>query len=342
MPAQDLTLTIDAGQPVAKVSPLHFGLMTEEINHSYDGGLYAELVRNRAFLDNAKTPEYWSVVQGNSSEATISLDQNQPLNSVLTASLRLDVASASSTAPAGISNSGYWGIPVKSETRFRASFYARAAREFIGPVTLTIQSTDGAVVFASATVPHLTTDWKQYTVTLKTGKVAPTVNARFALTVDRPGTVWFSLVSLFPPTWKNQPNGFRLDLMQMLVDLKPAFLRFPGGNYVEGNTIATRFDWKKTIGPLTERPGHPSPWGYRSTDGMGLLEFLLWCEDMGAEPVLAVYAGYSLRGEHVNAGSELEPYIQDALDEIEYVAGSEITQWGAKRVKDGHPAPFKL
>jgi alpha-N-arabinofuranosidase len=130
--------------------------------------------------------------------------------------------------------------------------------------------------------------------------------------------------------------------MQLLVDLNPKFLRFPGGNYVEGDTIETRFDWKKTIGPLEERPGHQCPWGYRSTDGLGLLEFLEWCEDMKAEPVLAVYAGYSLKGAHVNPGTDLEPFVQDALDEIEYVMGDARTAWGARRAKDGHPAPFKL
>ncbi len=150
------------------------------------------------------------------------------------------------------------------------------------------------------------------------------------------------MVSLFPPTWNDQPNGFRKDLMQMLVDLNPKFLRFPGGNYVEGDTVETRFDWKKTIGPIEERHGHPCPWGYRSTDGLGLLEFLQWCEDMKSEPVLAVYAGYSLKGMHVNPGSDLAPFVQDALDEIEYVTGDTNTTWGAQRAKDGHPAPFTL
>jgi alpha-N-arabinofuranosidase len=130
--------------------------------------------------------------------------------------------------------------------------------------------------------------------------------------------------------------------MQMLVDLNPTFLRLPGGNYVEGDTIETRFDWKKTIGPIEQRHGHPCPWGYRSTDGLGLLEFLAWCEDMKAEPVLAVYAGYSLKGMHVNPGADLEPFVQEALEEIEYVTGDTNTTWGAQRAKDGHPAPFKL
>ena len=111
---------------------------------------------------------------------------------------------------------------------------------------------------------------------------------------------------------------------------------------MEGNTIDERFDWKQTIGPLEERHGHQSPWGYRSTDGLGLLEFLEWCEDMKAEPVLAVYSGYSLRGMHVNPGPDLQPFVQDALDEIEYVTGDVKTTWGARRVKDGHPAPFPL
>jgi alpha-N-arabinofuranosidase len=130
--------------------------------------------------------------------------------------------------------------------------------------------------------------------------------------------------------------------MQMLVDLNPKFLRFPGGNYVEGDTVETRFEWKKTIGPIEQRHGHPCPWGYRSTDGLGLLEFLEWCEGMKAEPVLAVYAGYSLKGAHVNPGADLEPFVQEALEEIEYVIGGTNTKWGAQRAKDGHPAPFKL
>jgi alpha-N-arabinofuranosidase len=252
------------------------------------------------------------------------------------------VTSASRSAPAGVANSGYWGIPVRPETRYRASFRAKTAPEFSGPVTVAIESPDGAATYAQATVPKVAGDWREYRVTLKTGKVTPTANARLVLKLQRPGTVWLNLVSLFPPTWKNRPNGLRPDLMQMLVDLKPAFLRFPGGNYLEGNTIAERFDWKKTLGPLTERPGHPGPWGYRSSDGMGLLEFLLWARDMGAEPVLGVYAGYSLRGEYVKPGRDLAPYVQDALDEIEYVTGPVTSTWGARRAKDGHPAPFPL
>ena len=336
------TITIDTANPAGKVSPLFYGLMTEEINHAYDGGLYAELVRNRAFLDDAAAPAHWSIVQDDGSTATMTLDPSEPLNTTIGTSLRLNVAQASTGHPAGITNEGYWGIPVKPNTRYRASFYAKAAAGFTGPVAVSIQSDDGRTTYATATITGLTTTWKQYALTLQTDKVTPTTRTRYALTVDRPGTVWFSLVSLFPPTFKDQPNGFRPDIMQMMVDMKPKFLRFPGGNYLEGDQIADRFEWKKTIGALSERPGHMAPWGYRSTDGLGLHEFLLWCEDMNAEPLLAVYAGYSLKGAHVNPGPDLEPYVQDALDEIEYVTGPATSKWGSVRAKAGHPAPFKL
>ncbi len=171
----------------------------------------------------------------------------------------------------GVANDGYWGIPVKPKTRYRASFYAKAAPGFGGPVTVSIQSTDGKTSYASGTVAGLTGTWKQYELTLTDRQRRAARQARYVLGVDRPGTVWFSLVSLFPPTFKNQPNGFRADIMQMLVDMKPKFLRFPGGNYLEGDQIADRFEWKKTLGPLADRPGHVAPWGYRSSDGLGLL-----------------------------------------------------------------------
>ena len=340
--AANPTFTIDATQPAGQVSPRLYGLMTEEINHSYDGGLYAELIRNRAFLDSTNSPVNWSVLATNGAEATIALDPADCYNDQLTMSLKLTVTKTAKNQTAGVANSGYWGIPVQPRTRYRAALLARAEPGFTGPVTLSIVSDDGRTVYASEKVSGLTAAWKKFTVTLKTGKVAPTAKAHFAITLDRPGTLWLNFVSLFPPTWNARPNGLRKDLMQMLVDLNPKFLRFPGGNYVEGDTVETRFDWKKTIGPLEERHGHPCPWGYRSTDGLGLLEFCEWCEDMNAEPVLAVYAGYSLKGAHITPGPDLEPFVREALEEIEYVTGASTTPWGARRVKDGHPAPFKL
>jgi alpha-N-arabinofuranosidase len=340
--AANPTFTIDATQAAGKVSPRLYGLMTEEINHSYDGGLYAELIRNRTFLDNASTPVHWSVVSENGAEATIALDPANCFNDKLTTSLRLSVTRAAKRQPSGVANAGYWGIPVWPHTHYRASLLARAEPGLAGPLTVSILSEDGRTVYATGKISGLSAQWKKFALTLKTGGLTPTAKARFQVTLDRPGTVWLGFVSLFPPTWTDRPNGLRKDLMQLLVDLNPKFLRFPGGNYVEGDTIESRFDWKKTIGPLEERHGHPCPWGYRSTDGLGLLEFLEWCEDMKAEPVLAVYAGYSLKGIHVNPGPDLEPFVQEALEEIEYVIGDANTTWGARRAKDGHPAPFNL
>jgi len=333
------TLQIKADQVVAKASPTLYGLMTEEINYSYEGGLYGELIRNRTFKANPTNAVYWSTV-GNGS---ISLDPATPLNDALNTSLKLDATAATKDSPAGIANGGYWGIPVKPNTTYRVSFYAKAASGFTGALTAAITSTDGKTLFAGADVAGITGDWKKYEVTLTTKSAEPLKDNQFTITTTSPGTIWFQQVSLFPPTFNNRPNGNRPDIMQLLADMKPAFLRFPGGNYLEGNTIETRFNWKNTVGPVEQRPGHlDDGWGYWSTDGMGLLEFLEWCEDLKMQPLLAVYAGYSMRQAHVAPGADLEPYVQDALDEIEYVTGDVNTKWGAQRAKDGHPAPFPL
>jgi alpha-L-arabinofuranosidase len=337
------TLTISADKPGAKIDPMLYGLMTEEINYSYQGGLYAELVQNRDFKDDSgPTTNHWTMSLGNGAAGTMTLDPDQPVNTVaLTTSLKLDATTATKTARVGISNDGYWGIPVKPNTTYHASFYARSAGAFSGPVTVSIESADGTTTFATADVSGLGDGWKHFTTTLNTGNVPPSSDNRFVVSLTQPGTVWLSLVSLFPPTYHDRPNGTRIDLMQKLAAMHPAFLRFPGGNYLEGDTIAQRFDWKKTIGDISLRPGHRSPWNYHSTDGFGLLEFLEWCEDLNMAPILAVYGGYSLHGEHVT-GAQLQPFVQDALDEIEYVTGDATTTWGARRAADGHPAAFDL
>jgi alpha-N-arabinofuranosidase len=273
----------------------------------------------------------------------IMLDTNAPLNAMLNVSLKLDASSASPNSPAGIANGGYWGIPVHPKTAYHASFYAKAADGFHGPLTVAIIGPNGTTMQAAAKVSKLTSDWKKYEVTLTTKKVTPSKENTFAITTTSPGTIWFQQVSLFPPTFHHRANGNRPDLMQLLADMNPKFLRFPGGNYLEGDYINTRFDWKKTVGDISQRPGHESPWGYWSTDGFGLLEYLNWCEDLQMEPLLAVFAGYALKHDYIKPGPDLEPYVQDALDEIEYVAGDAAgTKWGAQRAKDGHPAPFPL
>jgi alpha-N-arabinofuranosidase len=336
-PGATPVLQIDAGKVAGTVSPRLYGLMTEEINFSYEGGLYGELLRNRTFKASAQNPMFWT----NVGDTTLVLDTNQPLNAALNVSLKLDTSKATESAPVGIANDGFWGILVRPNTTYHASLYARGDK-FSGPLTLSLESADRKTVFASAKISKISGQWKKYEATLKTGNAQPSKENRLVIKTGKPGTVWFQNVSLFPPTYNNRPNGTRPDIMQWLADMQPKFLRFPGGNYVEGNTIAERFNWSETVGDVSQRPGHRSPWGYWSTDGFGLLEFLEWCEDLRMEPVLAVYAGYSLRGQHVDPGTNLVPFVQEAVDEIEYVIGDSKTKWGAQRAKDGHPAPLKL
>jgi alpha-L-arabinofuranosidase len=339
LPVKPATLHIDAAHPGANINPPVHGLMIEEINHALDGGLYGELIQNRVFQNDPNEPINWSVVQDNGGVGSITLDKTQPVaGTVLTTSLRIDITQGPRV---GAANDGYWGIPIRSNTTYNASFYAKGSG-VTGPLTVGIESVDGSVVYAQTQVSAITADWAQYSVTLTTGSVAATEDARFVITVGSPGTLWLNQVSLFMPTYHNRPNGNRVDLMKKMADLKPGFLRLPGGNYLEGNTIDQRFEWKNTVGPIQQRPGHESPWGYRSDDGLGLLEYLEWCEDLNMQPLLAVYAGYSLNGTHVNSGQDLQPYVQDALDEIQYLIGGTSTNWGAKRAADGHPAPFPL
>ena len=362
-PVRTPVLQIDAGKVTGKVSPMLYGLMTEEINFAYEGGIYGELIRNRSFKADAVVPRvtpdtyeagkylpvtfkpdtqprFWTGVGG----ASKVLDTDNPLNEFLNVSLKLDASSASAASPAGVANGGYWGIPVRPQTTYRLSFFAKAAAGFTGPVTVSIESADGKATFASAEISGLTAEWKRFETQLKTENVPASKENVFRLTTKTPGTLWLQNVSLFPPTYKNRENGNRPDIMEWLAAMKPQFLRLPGGNYLEGNAFNQRFNWKETIGPVERRPGHPSPWGYWSTDGLGLLEFAEWCEDLDMEPLLGVFAGYCLgRGGVIGAGPQLEPYVQEALEEIEYLIGdANTTKWGAQRTKDGHPKPFKM
>lgn len=341
LPVAPATLQIDAANPGHAVSPILNGLMIEEINHALDGGLYGELIQNRSFKDSAAAPVHWALVSDGAGESTMMLDMTQPIaGTALTTSLRVKAASGSQRV--GVANDGFWGIPVKPHAVYRASFYAKGEVGFAGPISVSIESPDGAVVYARAQLSGISSAWKQYRVLLNTGPVTPTANARFVISTRGAGTFWLDQVSLFPATYRNRPNGNRVDLMELMAGLAPTFLRLPGGNFLEGNTIAERFQWKETIGPLAARPGHQTPWGYRSSDGLGLLEYLEWCEDLGMVPVLGVYAGYSLNGSFVPPGAALVPHVQDALDEIEYLRGGTDTFWGARRAADGHPAPFPL
>ena len=340
---EPITLTVQLDKPLHPVSKMLYGLMTEEINYSYDGGLYAEMVRNRTFAgrDHA-SPAHWFVQQNGNAQAVMQVDDTQGPSVALQSSLLLDISKADAQNVAGAYNDGFWGMPVRPDTKYKGSFYGKTDAADLGPVTVSLVSDDTGKVVASATSSPVSAEWKKYDVTLSTGKVEASANYHLLLSAEHPGKLWLDLVSLFPPTYKDRENGNRSDLMEMMQAMKPAFLRLPGGNYLEGDEIQDRYDWKNTLGPLVDRPTHPSPWRYQSSDGMGLLEFLEWTEDLNMEPVLAVYAGYSLKGAHINPGPYLNPFVQDALDEIEFVTGGPETQWGARRAQLGHPKPFPL
>ncbi|MBV9763854.1 MAG: alpha-N-arabinofuranosidase [Acidobacteriaceae bacterium] len=342
MPGQNqATLTIDLTHSKGKVSPTLYGLMTEEINFSYEGGLYAQLIRPPEFVGGWDQPAHWFVMPRGNAQVSLSLDKSVYRLTDRKLSLRVEVKQADAKNAAAFGNEGYWGIPVSPSTTYRTTIYAKG--QGVGAMTASLINNDTAKVLASATSESIGNDWREYTLQLVTGADAPTsASNRFVLSFEHPGTVWLDYVSLRAPAFHNRPNGTRIDLMEKMAAMKPAFLRFPGGNYVEGDRISDRFDWKKTLGVPADRPGHASPWGYPSSDGFGLLEFLEWCEDLQMQPVLAVYAGYSLKGEHVDPGPALQPYVVDALDEIEYVMGDVSSKWGAERAKNGHPEPFPL
>jgi alpha-N-arabinofuranosidase len=340
-PSKPAVLTIQVDKPLHSVSPMLYGMMTEEINYSYDGGLYPEMVRNRTLRDGNWNEQDWLLLQNAAAGAKFERDKTTGPSTALTDSIKLAVTSASAKEPAGVRNMGFWGYPLRPDTSYKFSLYAKADNGGL-PLYVNLVSNKTGQSVAHALLAAIGSEWKQYEATLKTGKIEASEAYHLELTVEQPETLWFTLVSVFPPTYHNRENGNRIDLMEKLAGLHPAFLRFPGGNYLEGDHINERYEWKKTIGPLVDRPTHPSPWNYHSSDGLGLLEFLEWCEDLKMAPVMAVYGGYSMRQEHVEPGKDLEPYVQDALDEIEYATGSTDTKWGAERAKDGHPAPFKL
>ncbi len=335
------SLTLELQHPKGKVSPTLYGLMTEEINYSYEGGLYAQLIRTPQFVGGWDQPAHWFLMPRGNAQLSFKLDKTVFRLADRQLSLRVDIRQADANNSAGLGNEGYWGIPVGPGNTYQATIYAKGQN--VGAMTASIVNDDTGKTLAMKTTDPISNAWHEYKLQLTTGSdVEVSASNRFVLSFEHPGTVWLDYVSLSPPAYHDRANGTRIDLMEKMAAMKPSFLRFPGGNYVEGNRIPERFDWKKTLGPPSDRPGHLSPWGYPSSDGFGLLEFLEWCEDLHMQPVLAVYAGYSLRGDHIDPGPALQPYVEDALDEIEYLTGSASTKWGGQRIKDGHPEPFPL
>jgi alpha-L-arabinofuranosidase len=329
-------LNIDLNKKGVAISSTQYGLFFEDINHAADGGLYAELIRNRSFEDNLKAPDYWPTFKQSGAVIFTALDSVNLLNSVQRKCLKITTISANTTIRAGVYNTGFWGINLVAGTPYTITFFAKCDTTMKGKLLVSLENAL-ATKLAQSNI-SLTTEWQKYTVTLT--PTTSTANARFVLSANSTGTMWFDMVSMFPPTFNNRTNGLRKDLAQMLVETKPKFLRFPGGCFVEGDVLANRFQWKNTIGPIEERPGHQNLWGYKTTDGLGFYEYLLLCEDLGAEPLYVVNVGLA-HNDYQNK-NDLSAYIQDALDALEYANGAVTTTYGAKRAAAGHPAPFNI
>ena len=327
------TMNIQVNQPGAVVSSNLFGIFFEEINFGGDGGLYGEMVRNRSFYNPANA-DYWSSVTTGTAGGAMNVDSTMPLNTNIPNSLKLTMTSG--TGGIGAANSGYWGMSVSNGATCNLSFYARTTNGFSGAVTAKLQNAAGTTTYAQVSVSGLTGNWQKFSASLTPN--ATDAGAKLVLSISRTGTIWLDMVSLFPQaTFFNRANGLRSDIANMLADLHPSFERYPGGNFVESFNMTNAVRWKKTIGDIALRPGHNNDsWGYWSTDGYGLDEYAQQCQDMGMLLLYGINAGLALNynGDTNNTVplDQMGPYVQDALDLIQYANGGPNTNGGAANV----------
>ncbi|XP_028793312.1 alpha-L-arabinofuranosidase 1-like [Neltuma alba] len=335
-----LVVDIGSGKPISKH---FFGVFFEEINHAGAGGLWAELVDNRGFeaggtaLPSSISP--WTII-GDRSYINVQAEPTSlfPTNPM---AVKMDIHCPSpATCPngVGLSNPGFWGMNIEQGKKYRVVFHLRA----LGPINLKVAFTgaDGKEL-ASNNIEAFATyvaQWKRFETILEAK--ASDVQASLQLTTNQNGVIWLDQVSAMPlDTYKG--HGFRKDLFEMVADLKPRFLRFPGGCYVEGDYLRNAFRWRDTIGPWEKRPGHLNDvWGYWVDDGFGYLEFLQLSEDLGTTPIWVFNNGISHHDE-VDT-SDVDPMVQEALDGIEFARGPTTSRWGAVRASLGHPKPFDM
>jgi alpha-L-arabinofuranosidase len=330
-------LTIDGSQKGPQINSSLYGLFFEEINHAGDGGIYAELIRNRSFEDNSNIPEGWRSL----GSAQTSLFTKGLLNKVQGEALHVNISSGTNMKfLSGISNEGFWGINAVKGRTYTLNLWMQSPKGYHGKIAASLQSADGTKIYARTIFSSIGKSWKKYTATITSNSNDSATH--FSLLFDHPGTVDIDMVSLFPPTFKNHKNGLRPDLAQMLYDVHPGFIRFPGGCYVEGvGSYENAFQWRRTIGPIEQRPGHWNKvWGYRSSDGLGFDEYLQMCEDLRAAPLFVVNIG--LGHEYSIPIDSLQPYIKDVLDALEYANGDIHTPMGALRAKNGHSQPYNI
>ena len=371
-------ITIDFKQKGAIVPPSMYGIFFEEINNAGDGGLYSEMILNRAFEDH--TPPTGSVLRGNkyflpstpsyvtglvkgqsagwnndslqnwklnvpkAAQAYVSVQTVTPLNSNSPHYAQLDILHATSKDPISLINGGYWGISVEKNKKYNLRFFANVGANYKGHITAVVRSDSGQIIASKIiTSTKKTTGWVEYNsqfIPFDTNH-----NGTFELQFDAPVTVKLDFISLSPTdTYKNRPCGLRSDIVKMLEGLKPAFMRWPGGCVVEGATLENRIKWKETLGDPAQRKGEYMKWGYRNTYGFGYHEFLQFCEDMKMGGMFVANVGIACEFNNGDYCSEdaVDFFIQDALDAVEYAIGDANTTWGAKRVAAGHPKPYPL
>ncbi|MDE3066693.1 MAG: DUF1080 domain-containing protein [Verrucomicrobiota bacterium] len=323
-------ITVDAAKPGHAVSPMLWGIFFEDINLSADGGIYPELVRNRSFEDSGQ-PDHWTLTNAPGGNTTMTIEGARPLNTFNLHYLRLDVHGGFT-----LENDGYWGMNIVQGEGYAFKAAARG-ENFSGPLTVKIIGSAGAVL-ARGEISGLTSDWRYHALDLAASDSDPT--AHLEISGAGHGVLCLDMVSLMPDrTWKN--HGLRADLCQALDALHPSFMRFPGGNWIEGDDIAHMYHWKSTIGDIDARTPLWNTWGYNTTQGLGFYEYLQLCEDLGAEPVFGINCGMALNG-RVVPSSRMGQWIQDALDAIQYANGPTNSVWGSLRAQAGHPAPFHL
>ena len=341
--AQQHVMTVDVSKPTAKIQPEMYGIFFEDINFGADGGLYAELVKNRSF--EFPQPFVGWVPFGNVTvqDANPCFDRNPHY---------VRVVNDGRLLRAGLDNEGYRGIGVKQGEEYRFSVYARTPDA--KPMKLSIELVNSnAQNLLKKEIEVSGNNWQKLTAVLKSPFTD--AHARLRIVLETQGTVDMDHISLFPVnTWKGRENGLRADLAQALYDLNPGIFRFPGGCIIEGNSLETRYQWKNSVGPVENRPLNENRWNYTfkhkafpdyfQTLGLGYFEYFLLSEDLGAEPLPVISCGLSCQYEsnEVVPMDELDPYIQDALDLIEFANGPVASKWGKVRADMGHPEPFNL
>ncbi|KAI3901923.1 hypothetical protein MKW92_011270 [Papaver armeniacum] len=342
--AQSAHILVNASETGSEIPPTMFGVFIEEINHGVTGGLWAELISNRGFeAGGQNVPSYidpWSII-GNESSVIVSTDRSSCFERNKIA-VRMDVLCENEGCPpggVGIYNPGYWGMNIENGKTYNVVFHVRS----LGSVDLSVSlaSTNGSQILASSNVIASSSEvlnWKKLEVQLEAN--GSDHSARLQFTTSKKGVIWLDQVSAMPvDTYKG--HGFRKELVQMIENLKPGFVRFPGGCFVEGKWLRNAFRWKESVGPWEERPGHFNDvWNYWTDNGLGYFEYLQLAEDLGSLPVWVINNGIS-HFDQVSTSAIL-PFVQEMLESIEFARGDANTKWGSVRAAMGHPAPFNL